>query len=285
MQIRGDYGSKPSNGTTGGLYDAKAPEVAANRPNEEWNELEVALHARHMRAVLNEQVIHDFDLDDPEVNAPLPYGHRLSERCTRGYIGLQDHGTPVEFRNVRIKEEPEEGSQPLFDGTLTGWTPSDNSAFTVEDGVLVCTAPAEGEASLSRETPLGDYELRLEYRVDKGAEAGWLARTTDDPRGNPVEVVIADDSGRAPGVRASGALAGQASTMMRGSLPVGQWNDLRVMFRGWQVHVYLNSMPVLSTHNTNFWGQYRRSPLKGAPGIVVRKGKVEIRRVRVRKLP
>jgi hypothetical protein len=284
MQICGDYGRKPGNGTTGGIYDAKAPDVAANRPDGEWNDLEVALHGRHMRALLNQQVIHDFDLDDPEINAPLPYGHKLSERCTRGFIGLQDHGTPIEFRNVRIKEEPEEGFEPLFDGTFTGWEPSDQTAFTVENGELVCTAPAEGEASLTYETPLGDYELRLEYRVDKGAEAAWLARTTGNPRSTPVEVVIADDSGKAPGVNASGALSGQASTLMRGSLPVGQWNDLRVIFRGLQVHVYLNSMPLLSTRSTNFWGAYRYAPLKGAPQMMIRKGKVGFRNIRARAL-
>jgi hypothetical protein len=41
-----------------------------------------------MKVTLNEQVIHDFDLDDPVANEGLVPGIRLSDRCPRGFIGL-----------------------------------------------------------------------------------------------------------------------------------------------------------------------------------------------------
>ena len=282
MQILGDHGKPPSVGSSGALYAAKAPDVAATNPDGEWNEAEVEFRGAHLKATLNGQVIHDFDLDDPAVNEKLREGIKLSQRCVRGYIALQDHGHPVEFRNVRIREYPEEGLEALLGESLEGWTPSVEGAFALADGVLTCTAPEGETAGLTSAKTLGDHELRLEYRVSGGAEAYWLPRTDDDPKHRPMQVVLADDKDRAPGWNASGALAGQASTMVRASRPVGQWNDLRIVFRGWTVKVYLNGMRVLDVPSANYFGKYMYTPLRGRPQIVIRKGAVEVRNVRVK---
>ena len=284
VQVMGDYGTRPSNQSTGSLYAAKAPAAAANNPDDEWNALEVVLAGRHMKVTLNDQVIHDFDLDDPDVNQGLVPGIKLSDRCPRGFIGLQDHGAPVEFRNVRIREEPEEGFIPTPLSPLPPEGGNGAEAFTLTDGVLMVMAPAEGTAILKGTEVLGDYELRLEYRVEPGAQALWLAHMDNDPKHQPLEIVMGDDSGKAPGREASGALLGLASTMVPASLPTGEWNDLRAVFQGWTVRVYLNEMPVLNVPSANFWGKYQYTPLKGVPGIAARKGKVDVRSVRVRAL-
>ncbi|MBM3501911.1 MAG: DUF1080 domain-containing protein [Armatimonadetes bacterium] len=274
LQIMGDHGKPPSRESTGSLYAAKAPAVAASSGDGEWNALEVALLGRHMKVILNDQALHDFDLDDPAVNEGLVPGIRLSDRCPRGFIGLQDHGAPVEFRNVRIREEPEEGfaSIPLGPGPAEGG--NDAESLVVEEGMPI----------LRSTEALGDYEVRLEYRVEVGAQAVWLARLDNDPKHPPLEIVMGDDTGRAPGREASGALLGAASTMMPASLPVGEWNDLRAVFRGWTVRVYLNEMPVLNVPSANLWGKYMYTPLRGTPALAARQGKLELRRVRARPL-
>ena len=107
------------------------------------------------------------------------------------------------------------------------------------------------------------------------------------PIGTPERDVAVGDQvifRRAATEPAKTPVAGQASTMVPGSLPPGQWNDLRMVFRGRDVEVYLNEMPVLNTYSTNFWREYMHAPLKGVPRIVVRKGRVEMRKVRVREL-
>jgi hypothetical protein len=269
LQIMGDHGRPPTNQSSGALYAARAPLVAANGPDDEWNALEVTLAGRHLRATLNGQVIHDFDLDDPEANRGLAPGIRLADRCPRGFIGLQDHGAPVEFRNVRLREAPEEGFSQLRFGRES------------QDGVLEL---AEGMERLTGMERLGDYEARLEFRVEPGAQAVWFARLDNDPKHAPLEIALADDTGRAPGREASGALLGTASTMTAASLPLGEWNDLRCVFEGWTVRVYLNEMPVLQVPSANLWGKFMYTPLQGVPGLEARKGKVEVRRVRVRPL-
>jgi len=282
MQILGDHGKPPSAGSSGALYSAKAPDVSATNPDGEWNEVEVEFRGTQLKVTLNGQVIHDFDLDDPAVNENLREGIKLSQRCPRGYIALQDHGHPVEFRNVRIKEYPEEAFEALLGESLEGWTPSAEGAFALAAGVLTCTAPEGETAALQCGKTVGDHELRLQYRVSEDAEGHWLPRTDDNPKHQPMEVVLADDKDRAPGWNASGALAGQASTMVRASRPVGQWNDLRMVFRGWTVQVYLNGMRVLDVPSANYFGKYMYTPLRGRPQIVIREGTVEVRDVRVK---
>jgi 3-keto-disaccharide hydrolase len=94
FQIMGDYGTDPHNTGTGALYDAVAPRVNASKPGGEWNAVEVTLNGSHIRALLNGQVVHDFDLDEKEVTQP---------RLKKGFIGLQDHSHPVSFRNIKLK--------------------------------------------------------------------------------------------------------------------------------------------------------------------------------------
>jgi hypothetical protein len=72
--------------------------------------------------------------------------------------------------------------------------------------------------------------------------------------------------------------------MMPASLPVGEWNDLRVVLCGWTVRVYLNEMPVLDVPSANLWGKYMYTPLGGAPALVARRGRVDLRNVRVKAL-
>jgi hypothetical protein len=284
IQILGAEGRPRDPETCGAIYAARAPDANAAKPPGEWNALEIDLRGRALRVVLNGQVIHDISLDDPAANAPLPAGLKLSERSHRGFIALQYHGAALEFRNVRIRPDPEAGFEPLFADGLAGWAGTPPAAFEVADGVLTGAATEGGEASLTCADVWSDYTLGLEYRVEKGAQAGICLRT--DPRVErytPVEVLIADDSGERPGINCSGALVGAAGVTWRGSRPPGEWNDMEIVCRGRLVQVFVNAVPVLSA-NTNLFGPYIRAPLKGAPQVRVRRGEVQLRNVRVRPL-
>lgn len=94
LQIMGDHGKETGDKMTGALYEAQAPRVNAGNPAGEWNVYEVTLKGKHIKAVLNGQIIHDMDFSDHE---------KLAGRNLKGFIGLQDHGKAVAFRNIRIK--------------------------------------------------------------------------------------------------------------------------------------------------------------------------------------
>ncbi len=97
----------PHRGSVGSIYDALAP--SKNAATDGWNK--VVLKAKGSRIVidLNGERIIDADLDDwtePGVNpdgSKNKYRTALKDFPRNGYIGLQDHGDVVSYRNIRIR--------------------------------------------------------------------------------------------------------------------------------------------------------------------------------------
>lgn len=104
LQIQDDGDSPPSNTCTSAVYSVVTPRVNPAKPAGEWNQVEVTLKDRHLRVVWNGRLVHDIHLDDPALSANLPRTHLLYRRPNWGYIGLQNHRSLVEFRNLFIKE-------------------------------------------------------------------------------------------------------------------------------------------------------------------------------------
>jgi hypothetical protein len=127
VQIADDQGKEPTKATTGALYDAVAPAKNMSKLAGEWNQVEITCKGRQMSVAMNGQKLWAIDLDDPTLNAeiveadrsrfakefqqaraegkPIPprEDRQLSKRAAKGFIGLQNHGTPVQFRNIRIR--------------------------------------------------------------------------------------------------------------------------------------------------------------------------------------
>lgn len=137
IQIYGDDPWRaPDIHSNGALY-ASIPPACSPARNGEWNELEIELRGMHLIEQQNGITVLDVRLDDPVWNqriveynkelaaawkaaqpsltarlsgkkpktpvkkkAPIPL---LTERVKEGYIGLQNHGSPVQFHNIRIK--------------------------------------------------------------------------------------------------------------------------------------------------------------------------------------
>ena len=103
VQILTDYGEEPTVHSSGALYGSVAPKRNASKPHGQWNEMEIVCDNRRLMAILNGVQILDVDLDDES----LPYEEKpLHLRATKGYIGLQDHGDPVQFRNILLAKLP-----------------------------------------------------------------------------------------------------------------------------------------------------------------------------------
>lgn len=103
IQLLDSFGrTKLSPGDAGGLYGAVAPSKNAAKPFEEWNSLEITCQGTKLIVVLNGEEVVNCDLSDPDIKAKQPGGDK-GKRGPKGYLALQNHGNPIEFRNLRIK--------------------------------------------------------------------------------------------------------------------------------------------------------------------------------------
>ena len=94
VQILDDRRSKITETSNGGIYDAVAPTMEASRPAGNWNTVEVSCQGAMVKVVMNNR---------ETVSCNVEEHSELKDRLRSGYIGLQNHRSRIEFRNVRIQ--------------------------------------------------------------------------------------------------------------------------------------------------------------------------------------
>lgn len=93
-----------SSGAAYGLYPAPRGVV---KPAGEWNSVRIRVQEGNVQHWLNGQMIVDYVLGSPEWNGRVAKSKFAAwpeyGRARTGHIGLQDHGDPVWFRDIRIR--------------------------------------------------------------------------------------------------------------------------------------------------------------------------------------
>jgi hypothetical protein len=97
---------------TGALYDLVKPSRNAMKPVGQWNHIEITCAGPRISVVLNGIKVTQADLDrfvKPNLR-PDGSAHKFDvafrDHPRRGYIGLQDHGSPCWFKNIKLKPAP-----------------------------------------------------------------------------------------------------------------------------------------------------------------------------------
>ena len=109
VQVEDSYGKKIDKHICGGIYDIKEPTVNAIKPAGQWNRMTITAKGSSVSAVLNNEQVLNIDLDDWTEAHKNPDGSKnkfdvaYKDLPRSGYIGLQDHGGKVWYRNIRIK--------------------------------------------------------------------------------------------------------------------------------------------------------------------------------------
>jgi hypothetical protein len=157
------------------------PTEDRSRPSPEWN---------HYRIVANNGSLR-LHVNGKEVSGGDDANYR------KGYLALESEGSPVEFRNIRIKELPSSGAGPdvtapvdpgwraLYNAVdLRGWRTSakTESAWTVGGGRIVVKAAADEAATLWTALEFGRAEFVIDYQPPKAGPTG----TAVIVRGTPV---------------------------------------------------------------------------------------------------
>jgi hypothetical protein len=106
IQILDDYADEWSalrpEQYTGSIYDVQAPAERASKPPGEWQEMVIECRGPRVTVGLNGEKVIDTSVDF------FPYRFDTHPGLMRhgGYIGLQNHGSRIEFRTIRIRQLP-----------------------------------------------------------------------------------------------------------------------------------------------------------------------------------
>jgi hypothetical protein len=93
---------------TGAIYDLAKPKKNAMKPVGEWNHMEVSCKGSRILVSLNGEDVTAIDLDKFTEPNKRPDGsehkfdHPFNTHPRVGYIGLQDHGSPCWYKNIKM---------------------------------------------------------------------------------------------------------------------------------------------------------------------------------------
>jgi len=106
IQILDDYAERWSHlepdQYAGSIYDVQAPSERASRKAGKWQKMVIVARGPRIGVMLNGRKV----IDTNVTYYPYKLDTHPGLKRESGYIGLQSHGSRVEFRNIRIRELP-----------------------------------------------------------------------------------------------------------------------------------------------------------------------------------
>jgi hypothetical protein len=238
---------------TGADYAMYPPDTAKkilNKPGE-WNSSRILFDNGHAEYWLNGEKIIEFEAWTPEwialKNSGKWAGAPEYGLAATGHLSLQDHGSRVWFRNMKIMELPAKESGPvaIFNGyDLSGWTQYGTEKWYVEDSLLVCeSGPDKGYGYLATDMYYKDFDLSVDFRQVSDGNSGVFFRSMiEGTRISGWQVEVAPPGNDTGGIYESygrGWLV-QIPDEKENILLPGEWNRMRIKVVGPDVTVWLN---------------------------------------------
>ena len=109
LEIAIDAADGPGFHTTGAIYDLVATKVNAMKPVGAWNHFEIRSRGSVLEVDVNGVRVSRIDLSEWMEPNRRPDGsaHKFDiaykDHPTRGYIGLQDHGSDCWYKNIKLR--------------------------------------------------------------------------------------------------------------------------------------------------------------------------------------
>lgn len=94
----------------GAIYDLVPPSKQVVKGSGEWNTVNIVCQGPVIRVKVNGEPVTKLNtdtLDQPGLRADgtkHKFGRAIKDFARKGYIGLQDHGTDVWFKNIKLRE-------------------------------------------------------------------------------------------------------------------------------------------------------------------------------------
>lgn len=158
--------------------------------------------------------------------------------------------------NELSTDEKAQGWRLLFDGkSLNGWhlyakKNQPETGWKVEDGLLKKVAKQRG-GDIVTDGTFGDFDLRWEWRLEKGGNNGLKYLVTEQRTSAPGhEYQMIDDTGHPDGKLGAKRQTASFYDVLppandKPLKPVGEWNSSRVLVQGNHVEHWLNGKKVL----------------------------------------
>ena len=97
--------------SAGACYAVFAPAKDVTRPLGQWNQTRIVARGKHVEHWLNGEKMLEYDIDSQRWQAHVKtskffqtaYGRGNWGRAPKGYIGLQDYGGAIEYRNIKLR--------------------------------------------------------------------------------------------------------------------------------------------------------------------------------------
>lgn len=163
----------------------------------------------------------------------------------KGHIGLQNHGSQIRFRNIKIRDLTEPGKS-LFNGTdLDGWMIYGTEKWYVEDGLLVCeSGPDKQYGYIATEKIYKNFILRLQFKQESNGNSGVFFRSSlEGTKISGWQVEVAPPGHDSGGIYESYGRGWlwQIPDEKEDVVKMGEWNDLVVKIEDDRVMVWLNN--------------------------------------------
>lgn len=88
----------------GSVYGVIPAKRGALKPVGEWNSQQIIAKGNHIKVILNGNTILDGDIAKAAANGTADHREHPGLFNKKGHIGLLWHNTPVQFKNIRVKE-------------------------------------------------------------------------------------------------------------------------------------------------------------------------------------
>jgi hypothetical protein len=148
----------------GAIYDAAPPSKIANLPSGQWNHCEITCNWPLLRVTLNNQRIHEIDMDSDDT---------FKYRLRRGYIGIQNIGCRASFRNIHIQVLPDEVQWThLFASGMDQMGEQEHPIWTIMDKLL--TGQGKDSNLFTKESFASPYELQVWVKTMVNGNGGVL---------------------------------------------------------------------------------------------------------------
>jgi hypothetical protein len=154
------------------------------------------------------------------------------------------------------EKQPPAGFTSLFDGkTLTGWKHMGKETaaevWKVDNGAIHCTgAKIKGAGNLATEKAYGDFELYLDWKIEKAGDSGIYLRGQPQVQiwdsFNIPKQFLAEDGGKGSGGMWNNPKGSPGKQpLVNADAPVGEWNTFHIKMVGDRVTIKLNDKLVV----------------------------------------